>query len=59
MSRFLGIRKQVTPTCICENFGKNSKTGGAPVSQLVDVEGWLPKHVALLTTQGRHPVHAK
>jgi ATP:corrinoid adenosyltransferase len=29
------------------------------VSQLVDVEGWLPEHVALLTTRNRHPVHAE
>ena len=29
------------------------------VSQLVDVEGWLPEHVALLTTQSRHPVHTE
>jgi len=27
------------------------------VSQLVDVQGWLPEHVALLTTRNRHPVH--
>ncbi len=29
------------------------------VSQLVDIEGWLPEHVALLTTQNRHPVHTE
>ena len=39
----------------------NNSIGAADdaVSQLVDVEGWLPEHVALLTTQGRHPVHAE
>lgn len=29
------------------------------VEQLTDREGWLPEHVALLTTKGRHPVHVE
>ena len=29
------------------------------VMQLTDEEGWLPEHVALLTTKSKHPVHAE
>ena len=29
------------------------------VAALTDEEGWLPEHVALLTTKGRHPVHVE
>jgi hypothetical protein len=29
------------------------------VASLVDERGWLPEHVALLTTMHRHPVHAE
>ena len=29
------------------------------VQLLTEQEGWLPEHVALLTTKGRHPVHAE
>jgi ATP:corrinoid adenosyltransferase len=29
------------------------------ISQLVDHDGWLPEHVALLTTKTRHPVHTE
>jgi len=29
------------------------------VSQLVNVEGWLPEHAALLTIPGRYPVHTE
>lgn len=29
------------------------------VEDLVERRGWLPEHVALLTTQHRHPVHAQ
>lgn len=29
------------------------------VMQLIEQEGWLPEHVALLTTKGRHPEHAE
>jgi len=29
------------------------------VMQLTHEEGWLPEHVALLTTKSRHPVHAE
>jgi len=29
------------------------------VQILTEKDGWLPEHVALLTTKGRHPVHAE
>lgn len=29
------------------------------VELLTEKEGWLPEHVVLLTTKGRHPVHAE